>query len=110
MQASRLSERRQANLVGMRWVLQTLYSLRHRLYRADLCYSIRPSHRGCEPSPILPSPRTESPFPTLKADFQQALAGVPQSDRCECEHTPIPGRPGYYEVPPKPEADHRAEL
>lgn len=28
----------------------------------------------------------------------QALAGVPEEDRCQCPHTPIDGRPGVYEV------------
>ncbi|EIW73611.1 hypothetical protein TREMEDRAFT_20321, partial [Tremella mesenterica DSM 1558] len=28
----------------------------------------------------------------------QALAGVPKEDRCTCEHVPIPGRQGMYEV------------
>lgn len=34
----------------------------------------------------------------------QALDGVPEDQRCQCEHVPVAGRPGVYEVPLKKEA------
>lgn len=30
--------------------------------------------------------------------YIQALAGIPEAARCQCEHVPVPGRPGVYEV------------
>jgi hypothetical protein len=28
----------------------------------------------------------------------QALAGIPEASRCQCEHVPVAGKPGVYEV------------
>lgn len=28
----------------------------------------------------------------------QALDGVPEEERCKCEHTPVEGKPGVFEV------------
>ncbi|OCF43925.1 hypothetical protein I317_02195 [Kwoniella heveanensis CBS 569] len=30
--------------------------------------------------------------------IETALEGVPEAERCQCEHTPVEGRPGVYEV------------
>ncbi|KAL7420256.1 hypothetical protein Q5752_005225 [Cryptotrichosporon argae] len=36
--------------------------------------------------------------------IEEALAGVPQSERCTCDHVPVAGRPGVFEVPKKADA------
>lgn len=39
----------------------------------------------------------------------QALAGVPDSERCHCEHEEIPGRKGIWEVPKRKEGEGQGQ-
>lgn len=36
--------------------------------------------------------------------IEQALAGVPEADRCHCPHEPVDGNPSMKEVKKRPEA------
>jgi hypothetical protein len=64
---------------------------------------------------LISSPPIPSPHPPLLSALSravtaiytnlQALAGVPEADRCTCEHKEVPGRSGVWEVPKRAEGE-----